>query len=313
APTTPSARKLVVIDGHSLAYRAFYGLPLYDRRGKVSFSTASGELTNAVYGFANMLIKTWTDERPDYIAVAFDAGRTFRDDLFEPYKGTRDKMPDELAPQIERIVELVRAFGIPAITAEGYEADDILGTLATRAAADGIDVLIVTGDTDAFQLIGPHVRVLAPGRLWSDVAVWDADGIARRYGLTPAQLIDFKALKGDTSDNIPGVKGIGGKTAVALLEKFASIEDIFEKLERVEKMAVRGAAGIRAKLEQGREHAFLSKDLATISTKAPVKASLRALQYHGADRQQVEALFDQLGFGRIRERIPRWKDGGNQK
>ena len=136
--------KLVLIDGHSLAYRAFCGLSLYDRGGKVHFTNAKGEFTNAVCGFCNMLLKVWADERPDGFAVAFDLGRTFRDDLYEPYKGTREKMPDELVPQIDRIVQLVQAFDIQAVSAEGYEADDVLGTLATRAAADGIDVVIVT-------------------------------------------------------------------------------------------------------------------------------------------------------------------------
>ncbi len=304
ARATPTARKLVIIDGHSLAYRAFYGLPLYDRRGKVSFSTASGELTNAVYGFANMLIKTWNDERPDYIAVAFDAGRTFRDDLYEPYKGTRDKMPDELSPQIDRIVELVEAFDIPAITAEGFEADDILGTLATRAAADGIDVLIVTGDTDAFQLIGPRVRVLAPGRLWSDVAVWDTAGIERRYGLAPAQLIDFKALKGDTSDNIPGVKGIGEKTAQSLLAAYGTIEGAYEHLGEVTPERARLA------LEAGRDMAFLSKNLITIRTNIPIEVRWDDCAVHAYDRSRVEALFDVLEFRTIRNRLPPGGVGG---
>ena len=160
-------KKILLLDGHSLAYRAFYGLPLYDSSGKPRFSNGRGEFTNAIFGFASMLFKVWADEKPDYIAAAFDKGRTFRDDMFADYKGTRQKMPDELAAQMPRIVQLVEAFGIPAITAEGYEADDILGTLAKRAAAEGLDALIVTGDTDAFQLIeptrqsvhvGPHVE-----------------------------------------------------------------------------------------------------------------------------------------------------------
>src|SRR5512136_1444745 len=201
-------KKILLLDGHSLAYRAFYGLPLYDQSGRPRFSTSKGEFTNAVYGFATMLFKVWNDEQPAYIVAAFDKGRTFRDDKYAEYKATRAKMPDELTPQIERIMQLVEAFGIPAITAEGYEADDILGTLAKRAAKDGLEVIIVTGDSDAFQLIEPKIKVFTSGRMWQDTALFDMAAVQERYGMTPAQLIDFKALKGDTSDNIPGVKGI---------------------------------------------------------------------------------------------------------
>lgn len=292
-------RKLVVIDGHSLAYRAFYGLPHVDRHGKPSFSIAGGVYTNAVYGFANMLIKTWTDERPDYLAVAFDLGRTFRDDLFEPYKGTREKMPEELVPQIDLIRELVAAFDIPVLTAEGFEADDILGTLSRRAADDGIDVLIVTGDSDAFQLIGPRVRVLSPGRLWSDVAVWDEAAVAARYGgLTPAQLIDFKALKGDTSDNIPGVRGIGEKGAQALLAAYGSVEGIYDHLDDVTPPRAKAA------LEAGRDMAFLSKDLVTIRTAVPLDVSWDRCAVHTYDTGPVLDLFDRLEFRSIRHRLP---------
>src|SRR3990172_4222362 len=204
-------KKLILIDGHSLAYRAFYGLPLYDQRGKVAFSTSRGEYTNAVYGFANTLIKVWNEEKPDYIAVAFDLGRTFRDDKYAAYKGT----------------------------------------LAKRAAADGLDVLIVTGDTDAFQLIGKRVRVLTSGRAYSDTATYDEAAIKERYGLKPAQLIDFKALKGDTSDNVPGVKGIGEKGATDLLQKYGSVESIYKNLAKIEPARARNA------LEAGRDMAFL--------------------------------------------------------
>ena len=291
-------KKLILVDGHSLAYRAFYGLPLYDRRGKASFSTADGEFTNAVYGFASMLIKTWNDERPDYMAVAFDLGRTFRDDLYEDYKGTREKMPEELEPQIGRIVELVEAFGIPTVTAEGFEADDILGTMARRGAAEGLDVLVVTGDTDAFQLIDDHVRVLAPGRLWSDTAIWDPAAIRARYGLEPAQLIDYKALLGDTSDNIPGVRGIGEKTAAPLVQAYGTVEGIYAHLDEV------APPRAKAALEAGREIAALSKRLVTIRTDVPVEIAWDDCAVQRYDRARVERLFDALEFRSIRNRLP---------
>jgi len=291
-------KKLILIDGHSLAYRAFYALPLYDQRGKPSFSTARGEHTNAVYGFANMLIKVWNEEKPDYIAVAFDTGRTFRDDKYADYKGTRAKMPDELTPQIDRIMQLVETFGIPAVTAEGYEADDILGTLAKRAGADGLDVLIVTGDTDAFQLIDKRVRVLTSGRAWNDTSVYDEAAIKERYGLKPIQLIDFKALKGDTSDNIPGVKGIGEKTATDLLQKYGSVENIYKRLAKVEPARAKSA------LETGRDMAFLSKDLVTIRIDVTLDVTWEQCAVHTYDRSKVEALFDALEFKSIRNRLP---------
>lgn len=300
-PTAAAPRSrplLVLIDGHSLAYRAFYALPLYDRSGRLQFSTSRGEITNAVYGFASMLLKTLHDHQPDYLAVAFDRGRTFRDDLYPAYKATRDKMPDELVPQIERITQLVEAFGIPAVSVEGFEADDILGTLARRAEEDGFDVLIVTGDSDAFQLITDGVRVLAPGRQWSDVAVHDRAAVLARYGLEPQQLIEYKALVGDPSDNIPGVKGVGEKTAAPLLAKYGSLVGIYEHLSEVQPERVQRA------LAQEREMAELSRQLVTIRTDVPVELDWSSCSMSRYDRARVESLFDELEFRGIRSRLP---------
>lgn len=292
------AKKILLLDGHSLAYRAFYGLPLYDQSGRPRFSTAKGEFTNAIYGFASMLFKVWADEQPDYIAVAFDKGRTFRDDKYADYKGTRAKMPDELAGQIDRIVELVRAFDIPAITADGYEADDILGTLATRAAQDKLEAIIVTGDTDAFQLIAKRIKVFTSGRMWQDTALYDEAAIIDRYGLKPKQLIDFKALKGDTSDNVPGVKGIGEKTATQLLQRYGTVENIYKHLAEVTPARAKSA------LEADRDMAFLSKDLVTIRTDVPVAVTWDECAVHEYNLDKVLALFDQLEFKSLRNRLP---------
>ena len=291
-------KKILLLDGHSLAYRAFFGLPLYDQGGRPRFSTSSGEFTNAVYGFATMLIKVWNDEQPDYIACAFDKGRTFRDDLYAEYKGTRAKMPDELVPQIDRIMQLVQAFGLPAITAEGFEADDILGTLAKRAARDGLEAIIVTGDSDAFQLIEPNIKVFTSGRMWQDTSLVDVATVKERYGMEPGQLIDFKALKGDTSDNVPGVKGIGEKTATQLIQQYGSVENIYEHLTEVIPARAKSA------LEANREMAFLSKDLVTIRTQVDIPITWQACEVHSYNRTQVEALFDQLEFKTLRNRLP---------
>ena len=291
-------KKILLLDGHSLAYRAFYGLPLYDASGRPRFSNAKGEFTNAVYGFASMLLKVWTDEQPDYMAVAFDVGRTFRDDLFADYKGTRAKMPDELAAQLDRIYQLVQAFDIPTVTAAGYEADDILGTLAKRAAADGLDVLIVTGDTDAFQLIEPHVKVFTSGRMWNDTATYDEAAIKARYGLDPNQLIDYKALKGDASDNVPGVKGIGEKTATSLLQQFGTLENVYEHLDAVT------PARAQTALAADRPMAFLSKDLVTIRLNVPIDLAWAQCAVQQYDQDKVLALFDELEFKALRRRLP---------
>ncbi len=291
-------KKILLLDGHSLAYRAYYGLPLYDQSGRPRFSTAQGEFTNAVYGFASMLFKVWNEEKPDYIAAAFDKGRTFRDDKFADYKATRAKMPDELAPQIERIMQLVQAFGIPALTAEGYEADDILGTLAKRAARDNFEALIVTGDSDAFQLIEPNIKVYTSGRMYQETVLYDEALVKERFGLTPVQLIDFKALKGDSSDNVPGVKGIGEKGATQLLQQYGSVENIYEHLADVTPARAKSA------LEANREMAFLSKDLVTIRTNVPLTVTWRECEVHSYNRSQVEALFDELEFKSLRNRLP---------
>ncbi len=291
-------KKILLLDGHSLAYRAFYGLPLYDQSGRPRFSTSKGEFTNAVYGFASMMLKVWNDEKPDYIAVAFDKGRTFRDDKFADYKATRAKMPDELTPQIERIIQLVKAFDIPAITADGYEADDILGTLAKRAARDRLETIIVTGDSDAFQLIEPRIKVFTSGRMYQETVLYDEALIKERFGLTPPQLIDFKALKGDTSDNVPGVKGIGEKGATQLLQQYGSVENIYKHLADVMPARAKSA------LEANRDMAFLSKDLVTIRTNVPLDVTWQDCAVHTYNRAQVEALFDQLEFKTLRNRLP---------
>jgi len=286
-----SKPKLVLIDGHSLAYRAFFALP-------PDLKTRNGELTNAVYGFVSMLLAVWRDEKPDYIAVAFDVGKTFRDEMYAEYKATRAKMPDELAPQIDRIQQVVKAFNLPVVTADGFEADDILGTLAARAAREGLEALIVTGDTDAFQLIEPNVRVLTSQRKWSETKIYDEAAVKERYGLDPRQLIDYKALVGDASDNVPGVKGVGEKTATQLLQQFGSVEGIYQQLDEIT------AKRARTSLEAGRESAFLSKKLITIKTDVPLKVNWDECRTAAFDREQVAQLFRDLEFRSLIERLP---------
>ncbi len=289
--------KLVLIDGHALVYRAFFALPS-------DMATSRGELTNAVFGFASMLLNVLRDEQPTYLAVAFDRGRTFRHEEYAAYKANRAEMPDSLRLQFRRIAELLSAFRIPTYSAEGFEADDVLAALSHQAETRGLETLIVTGDTDTFQLIRPGVRVLTPGRQFGDTVIYDETGIRRRYGLAPKQLADYKALVGDSSDNVPGVRGIGEKRATALLQKYGSLEEIYRHLDEIEDRRVRSA------LEQGREMAFLSKHLVTLTADVPVALDLEACRVRELDREAVMALFRELEFRTLLNRLPTAKEQG---
>ncbi len=292
--THPDRPLLALLDGHSLAFRAFHALP-QDLR------TSRGELTNAVYGFTSMLLTVLNDLQPEYMAVAFDVGRTFRHDQFVAYKAQRPETPETLHHQVERIKEIVRAFRIPIYTAEGYEADDVLGTLARQAEAQGLDVLIVTGDTDAFQLISPHIRVLTSGRRFSDIIVYDEARVQERYGLRPAQLVDYKALVGDKSDNIPGVPGVGAKTATRLLQAYETLEGIYAHLDDITPERVRRA------LAEHREEVFAWRDLLRIRTDVPVHLDLEACRVEAYDRDKVVALFRELEFRSLLDRLPEFE------
>lgn len=285
---------VVLIDGHSLAYRAYYALL---RQG---LQTRKGEPTHAVYGFTSMLLRVWREHQPTYMAVAFDVGRTFRHEAFAEYKATRAERPSDFDAQLVRIRQIIAAFAIPALTAEGFEADDVIGTAATQALARGMEVLIVTGDTDTFQLIRPGLRVLTSRRHFDDVVIYDVEAVRERYGLEPSQLVDLKALTGDPSDNIPGVRGIGERTATELLKRYGSLENLYAHLDEIQPERVRRL------LEAGREQAFLSQRLAQIRTDVPLTIDWEACRVGRYDRAAVLALFQELEF---RSLIPRLPDG----
>ncbi len=281
---------LVLIDGHSLAYRAFHALP-------ADLKTSQGELTNAVFGFASMLLNVLRDEQPAYIAVTFDKGLTFRHEWYPEYKAHRAKMPDEMRAQMERVRQVVEALNIPVFEQDGYEADDLLGTLVEQARARGVETLIVSGDMDLLQLVRDGVRVLTSRWRFSDTVTYDEAAVRQRFGLTPEQLVDLKALIGDKSDHIPGVPGVGEKTAVALLQRYGSLEGIYAHLDEIPER-------FRAKLEAGRAQAELSRRLATIVRDAPVTLDLEACRVRSFDRQRVLALFRELEFRSLVERLP---------
>ncbi|NLE44083.1 MAG: DNA polymerase I [Chloroflexi bacterium] len=281
---------LVLIDGHALAYRAFHALP-------VDMRTSQGELTNAVFGFTSMLLGVLQDEKPAFVAVTFDKGGTFRYDIYPEYKAHRSKMPEEMRVQMDRIREVVGALRIPIFEEEGYEADDLLGTLSLQAEKQGLDTLIVTGDTDLLQLVDEHTRVLTSRWRFSDTVVYDPEAVRQRYGLEPEQLLDYKALVGDKSDNIPGVSGVGEKTAVALLQEYGSLDAIYEHLDDI-------PSRFRKKLEEGREQAYLSRRLGRILRDAPVQMDPQTCLVSGFDREQVLDLFHKLEFRTLIERLP---------
>ncbi|MFZ6031551.1 MAG: DNA polymerase I [Chloroflexota bacterium] len=283
---------LYLLDGHALAYRAYFALT----RGAGSFSTRSGEPTAGTFGFTSILLRLFEQERPEYLAVAFDTGKTFRDQIFPAYKGTRAKMPDDLRPQIGRIRQVVDAFHIPRLEVEGYEADDVLGSVARSAVALGYGVKIITGDRDLLQLVEERILVNLPGRNISDAKDYRTTDVLDYLGVRPGQVVDYKALVGDKSDNIPGVPGIGEKTAIGLLQKYGTLDEVYQHLDEL-------AAGVRGKLEAGRESSLLSRKLATIVTDVPVALDVEDARTGQFDPQGVDSLFRELEFLSLLNRL----------
>ena len=282
----------VILDGNALIHRAYHALP--------PLTSKSGELVNAVYGVALTLLSVLEKFHPDYIAASFDlAGPTFRHEKFTDYKATRVKAPDELYAQIPRVKELVRAFNIPIYEKEGFEADDCVGTLARQAEQrkEMIRTIIVTGDNDALQLVSDRVNVFALRKGVKDTVLYDEASVAAKYGFPPKTLIEFKGLRGDASDNIPGVRGIGEKGATELLKKYGTLEAVYEHLDAL-------SPSLRTKLEAGRESAFLSRELGTIDTNAPVSLDLESCRMRDFDRKAVEEFFRELGFFSLVKKIP---------
>jgi DNA polymerase-1 len=259
--------------------------------------TKAGEPTAGTYGFTSVLLNLLEQEEPEYLAVSFDTGRTFRDDLFPEYKATREKMPDDLRLQIERIREVLEAFGIPLLEAEGFEADDVLGTVAKQAAAAGVRVVILTGDRDLLQLAEEDVIIRLAGQKLSDADDFGPEQVKAKMGVPPHQIIDYKALVGDSSDNIPGVRGVGEKTAIKLLEEYGDLDAIYEHLEDI-------PSRFSNKLDDAKDEAYLSRKLAAIETQVPMAFDLEACRAHGYDRDRVLDLFRALEFRTLMQRIP---------
>lgn len=288
--TQKKAKTLVLLDGNALIHRAYHALP--------PLTTKEGELVNAAYGFTMTLLSVLEKFKPEYIAASFDlAGPTFRHEKFVEYKATRVKAPDDLYAQIPRVKEIVSAFNIPIFEKEGYEADDCVGTLARQAEKQNVETIIVTGDSDILQLVTPRVKVFTLRKGIKDTVLYDEKGVEAKYGFKPVQLPDYKGLAGDASDNIPGVTGIGGKTATTLLQSFGTLENIYAHLGEVKE-------AVRKKLETDKENAFLSKELGKIDTGAPISLDLSACVSKDFDRKAVTKLFQELGFFSLLKRLP---------
>ena len=290
--------KLVLIDGNSIMNRAFYGI-----MGSKMLTTKDGKYTNAVYGFLAILFKILEDIQPQYIAVAFDLkGPTARHKMYEGYKANRHGMPDELAEQMPVIKEVLRAMNIDIIEKQGYEGDDILGTLAKYGEKQGLDVTILSGDRDTFQLASDHITIRIPrtkaGK--TETENYDRDRVLEEYGLEPEQLIEVKALQGDTSDNIPGVPGIGPKTAISLIQKYHSVEELYKKIEA-------GEDDLKGKQKENiinnKEMAELSRKLGEINTQVPLEDTLEQIKVEEWDKEKVLEIFEELRFNRYIERF----------
>jgi DNA polymerase-1 len=283
--------KLLLIDGHSMAYRAFFALPAEN------FKTKTGQVTNAVFGFTSMLINLLRDEAPTHLAVAFDLSRkTFRSETYAEYKANRSTTPDEFRGQVDLVKEVLDVLGIPSLVKENFEADDIIATLTTQATADGFDVLICTGDRDALQLVTEHVTVLYPKRGVSEMTRFTPDAVEEKYGLTPRQYPDFAALRGDPSDNLPSIPGVGEKTAAKWIKQFGSLDDLIDRVDEV-----KGKVGdaLRAHLSA----VTLNRQLTELIRDVELEVAPAGLELRPWDREAVHALFDELEFRVLRDRL----------
>ncbi len=293
APSTPGGPRprLLLLDGHSLAYRAFFALPVEN------FSTTTGQPTNAVYGFTSMLINVLRDEAPSHLAVAFDVGRkTFRSEIYAEYKANRSESPTDFRGQVSLIQEVLAALHVPVITAENYEADDVIATLTVQAVDAGMDVLICTGDRDALQLVNEHVTVLYPRKGVSDLTRFTPEEVETKYGLSPTQYPDFAALRGDPSDNLPSIPSVGEKTAAKWVREYGSLDALVDQVD-----TVKGKVG--EKLREHLSSVLQNRRLTELDRAVPLEVGPLDLAVQAWDRNEVHTLFDNLQFRVLRDRL----------
>ncbi len=292
-------KKFVIIDGNAIVHRAYHALP--------PLTAKDGTIVNAVYGFTSMLLKTLADLKPDYIAVSFDvAGGTFRDEVYKEYKGTRVKADQDLYDQIPLCYEMVEAFDIPIYTKKGFEADDVMASVIKQneSKKNNLENIIVTGDMDLLQLVDEHTKVFGMRKGMSDVVLFDAKEVKEKYGFGPERVVDYKSLRGDSSDNIPGVRGIGEKTAKELIAKFGSLENIYKNYKKDETLR----PNVVKKLDDGEKDAYMSKELATIVQDVKdLNFKLEDCAVHEFDVEKIKSAFQKFGFYTMLKRIPGYK------
>jgi len=276
---------LYLIDGSSYIFRAFFALP--------ALSNSSGLPTHAIYGFTNMTLKFLKQYQPEYLAVVLDAGReTFRNEIYHAYKGNRPEAPADLIPQFPYIRKVLDALRVRVLELEGFEADDIIATLADHFSSQGVEVVIASGDKDLMQLVRNGIKLLDSAKeKWIGL-----EEVEEKFGVQPQRVTEVMGLMGDPVDNIPGVKGIGEKTAAALIQKYETLENLFNHLDELETVGLKGAVRIRKALLEGKEKAFLSRELATVKRDVPIEIQLEDLRYSGADQERLRELFADLEF-----------------
>ncbi len=283
-------KKFILVDGQGLLYRAFYALP--------QLTTTYGQIVNAVYGFTMILIRLLEEEKPEYIVITFDTPvPTFRHKEFKEYKAHRKKMPGELISQIPIIKEIIKNYNITICSKEGYEADDVIGTLAKEAEQRNCNTIIVTGDKDAFQLISPYTKIMTTLKGVTEVKIYDEEAIKEKYGVGPEKIVDILALKGDLSDNIPGVPGIGEKTAVALIKELGSVENILNNTDKISKKS------LREQIKKYKDQINMSKMLATIVTEVPIKYDFDSFKIKSANYEELWKMFKKLEFKNLLKKI----------
>ena len=284
-------KRLLLIDGHSMAYRAFFALPAEN------FTTAQGQHTNAIYGFATMLLSLLTTEKPTHVAVAFDVSRkTFRSEIFPEYKANRAKTPDEFRSQMSYLHELVTAFGITTFEVEGFEADDIIATIAKQAERENAEVFICTGDRDSFQLVNEKTTVLYPKRGVSDLARMTPAAVQEKYGMSPEQYPDFAALRGDPSDNLPSVPGVGEKTAAKWVVEYGSLHELIANIDKL-------GGKVGQSLRDSINDVIRNRELTQLVANVPLELSIDSLAWSGVDENKTNPLFEKLEFKTLKDRM----------
>ena len=284
-------KKLLLIDGHSMAYRAFYALPVEN------FTTAMGQHTNAIYGFATMLISLIKEERPTHLAVAFDVSRkTFRSDIFPEYKANRASTPDEFRSQMSYLHEFIDGCGIEHFQLEGYEADDLIATISKKAESDGFEILICTGDRDSFQLVNEKTTVLYPKRGVSEMARMTPDAVFEKFGMTPAQYPDFAALRGDPSDNLPSIPGVGEKTAAKWVVEYGSLKELLSEVDKV-------GGKVGQALRDNIDNVIRNRELTQLVHDVPITFALDSMEWKGVDLEKIDPLLTTLEFKTLKDRL----------